>query len=157
MIMRSRRPRGFSLIEAMVALAASAVVTTTAITIFKTTIDEQSKASHEWSAFTIAEQRMELLANAPRNSSLLDDTVADASGVTPGSVADQQCTSGVDGKLTADMKVDMLGVASSNGSFELCWKMTAGSPSGSLRNVRVIVTYPKGNGTRGYVFLQTFR
>jgi len=142
------------MIEAMIALAISGVVSATALNIYKTTMDDHAKAAHEWSAFTIAQSRMELLANAPRNSSLLNDTAADSA--SPGTTADQTCSGGVDGKLSTDMRVDALGRASAGGAFELCWKVTNGSPQGSLRNIRVVATYP-ANGTRKSVFLQTFR
>jgi prepilin-type N-terminal cleavage/methylation domain-containing protein len=159
MTLKHRNPkhpaRGFSLIEAMISIAIAATVSTTALNIFKQTIDDQQRASREWSAFTIAEQRMELLANAPSNSSLLNDIVIDAA--TPGSDADKTCAGGVDGSLSSDMLVDQLGNQNSGGVFQLCWKITAGNPQGSLRNVRVVVTFPTNEGGKGNVYLQTFR
>ena len=63
---QTRRRRAFSLVEVMVALALSGLVVGTAVIAFHDSVVNQATAKHEWVAFSIAQQRMELLASSPK-------------------------------------------------------------------------------------------
>lgn len=145
--------RAFSLIEVMVSLGIAALTGSMAVAAFQRGVAQAGAGDREWIAFTLAQQQLEMLAAAPRTSALLDDVVADAA--TPGSRADANCATGVDGRVAA--RVDALGVAAANGPYELCWKTTDDHPSGSLKNVRAIVTFPSERGERKSVQLQVLR
>jgi prepilin-type N-terminal cleavage/methylation domain-containing protein len=146
--------RGFSLIEAMVALSISAIIGLSAIVAFKQTVSVATNNEHAWVAFTLAEKRMELLSGAASSATILNDITVDAA--PPGSDGDHTCASGVDGPAPADIRVDEEGKPSATGAYELCWKVTQNDPLGQLRNIRVVATYPV-DGARRHVFLQTIR
>ncbi len=145
------RGRGFSLVEVMVALALSGLVVGTAVVAFHDSVVNQASAKHEWIAFSIAQQRMELLAAIPRNSTILNDNTASAVGA--GTAADALCT------MTTGpqhFRVNELGDPDAAGVYDLCWRVTDGSPSADLKNIRVVVLYPVLNGSR-HVIVQTIR
>lgn len=142
--------RGFSLLEVMVAFALTGVIAATVVASFKGSVDEQARSKHEWQAFTIAQQQMELLMAVAKSSSTLD---GDASAAIPGTTADRTCA---DATATNKRRVNELGIASAGGAYELCWKIKNGSPVGTLKNIRVVVTYPSGSGT-GNVYVQAIR
>lgn len=152
-----RRARGFTLIEALMALVLAAVVVATAIGTLGAASRNQRDQRHAWLAFSIAQSLMEQLAAIDRGSSRLtdsqDDTIPDAQ---LGTSADAQCTSGVDQTLSVDMKVDDFGSADSTGNYTLCWKITDGFPTGALKTIRVVVGYPTQGGT-DHVLLQLIR
>lgn len=145
--------RGFSLLEAMVAIVMAGVVAAIVVATFKGSLDEQSRSKNDWQAFTIAQQQMELFAALPRSSAMLNENDTNAN---PGSVADATCT----GVPTGDgrhQRVDALGNLSATGSFDVCVKVTDNKPEGALKYVRVIVDYTGHNGATEHVALQTVR
>jgi prepilin-type N-terminal cleavage/methylation domain-containing protein len=143
--------RAFSLIEVMVAMGLGGVIIASAVTSFKLSLDEQGIAKREWQAFTVAQQRMELLAALPSTHPLLTGTVSSAVGT--GTVADAICSDIPLG--TQHMKVDGLGLDNTAGQFEVCYRITDGNPLGSKKNVRVVALYAfEGNRN---VMLQTIR
>lgn len=160
--MKARPPRrsiaaaaGFTLMEAMVSLAVSAVMLLGALGSYTAAQRARADARHEWTAFTLAQTRLEMLASAPREHALLVDDTPDA--VTElGGAADAQCESGVDHAVTTDMRVDGLGQPRADAPYTLCWKVTGGNPFGPLKNLRVVVGYPVGQERR-HVLLQTIR
>jgi prepilin-type N-terminal cleavage/methylation domain-containing protein len=150
--------RGFSLIEAMAALALAGIIGGAIVGIFTGAVRDGGDQGAEWQAVSIAQQQMERLAALPKNLSSLTPDLVDSTAdtQTPGSLADRNCTGGVDGRLTPDMKVNELGVPDPNGRFTLCWKNTANHPTGVLINTRVIVTFAGRVGQRN-VMMQTLR
>ncbi len=146
----SATEKGFSLVEVMVALALGGVITATAVTSFKASLDEQGISKRDWEAFTIAQQTMELVSSVP----LTDNRLApNSTASTPGALADAECAS-----ITSTMqhfKTNALGIVTSDGPFEVCIKVNNGSPFGALRNIRVVVLYT-AVGARN-VMLQTIR
>lgn len=147
---RTAKPRGFSLLEAMVALALSALIAASVVATFKGALDDQGKSKHEWIAFTIAQQTMERLSAASRNSAVLAEN--DPGRANPGQGTDLQCD--LNDPLT-HFRVDEFGVAAATGVYDLCWKITADAIL-NVRNLRVLVTYPSETGT-SHVLLQTLR
>lgn len=143
--------RGFTLIEVMVAVGLGGVVMASAVSTFKTSLDEQALSKREWQAFTIAQQNMELLSALPRDHTLLSPNAAGA--VVPGSAADATCTDV--GAGTQHFRVDGLGKKVTGGQYDVCFKVKEGDPVGSLKNVRVVVTYVFG--VQRHVVLQTVR
>lgn len=141
--------------EAMSSVAIAAIVVLGAVGTYSSALKTRADAGREWTAFTIAQTRMELLASAPRAHAMLDDVASDSVTVLGGST-DAQCDTGVDGRLSPDLRVDEQGNPDPGGEFLLCWKVTGGNPSGSLKNVRVVAGYPSG-GEHRYVLLQTIR
>lgn len=146
--------RGFSLLEAMVALALSGLLAGTVSATFTGSIAQQSKSKHDWEAFTIAQQYMERWSSMPRSSALLDENVAAAAG-TPGAAADADCSGVPAGER--HRRVDGYGVAKANGVYDVCVKVSDGSPEGILKNVRVVVSWVSSAGATQNVLLQTFR
>jgi prepilin-type N-terminal cleavage/methylation domain-containing protein len=144
--------RGFSLIEAMVAISLAGVVAATVIATFKGAIDEQSRSKHDWQAFTLAQQQMERWSAMPRTSVLLDENAPSAN---PGSAADATCSGVTAGER--HQRMDGLGNADVNGVYDVCVKVTDGSPEGSLKNVRVVVEYKNATGATEHIMLQTVR
>ena len=143
--------RAFSLIEVMVAMGLGGVIIASAVTSFKVSLDEQGIAKREWQAFTVAQQRMELLAALPTTHPLLTGTVGSATAA--GTDADAICSDIPLG--SQHMKVDGLGLDSATGQFEVCYRITDGNPLGSKKNVRVVALYGY-EGNRN-VILQTIR
>ena len=142
--------KGFSLVEVMVAMAIAGVLGATSVATFKGSLDESARSKHEWIAFTLAQKQMELLLSAPKNAAALQGDSATAS---PGSAVDESCA---DAEPARTSRLTELGAASSTGPYVLCWKVKAGSPSGDLRNIRVVVTFPLFQGS-DHVFLQAIR
>jgi len=141
----------FSLVEVMVAMALAGVVVASAVTSFKYSLDEQALAKREWLAFTVAQQQMEILASLPTTHPLLTANVSSA--VAAGTPADAICTDVPPG--TQHFRVNGLGDVATDGQFDVCFRVTDGSPLGSKKNVRVVVVYQSG-GAR-HVMLQTIR
>lgn len=135
----------------MVAVAVAGLTVAAAVSSFKHSLDEQARSKKEWQAFTIAEQRMEMLASLPNSHPLLTANSA-KSGVAAGSDADADCSE-VGG--AQHVVVDGLGNPDPKGGFDLCTKVTAGDPSGNLMNIRTFVNYELGG--KRHVVLQTIR
>ncbi len=144
--------RGFSLLEAMVAMGLAGVLAGTVSATFKGSILEQAKSRHEWEAFTIAQQTMERWSAMPRASALLDQNSTTS---TPGTAADNTCTGVTAGER--HKKVDAYGVASVTGAYDVCVKVTDANPEPTLKNVRVIVEFADATGVSRNIVLQTFR
>ena len=144
--------RGFSLLEAMVALSMAGVLGGTVAATMRGSILEQSRSKHEWEAFTVAQQTMERWSAMPRSSPLMDQN---SSTTTPGSSADNTCA-GVPGG-ERHRRVDAYGVPSVNGVYDVCVKVTDGSPETTLKNIRVVVEYRDGSGATANTVLQTYR
>lgn len=126
------------------------VIVASAVTSFKFALDEQALAKRGWQAFTVGQQRMELLAALPTTHSLLTGNVT---GANAGSAADATCTDIATG--AQHFKTDGLGDLDANGQFDVCYRVTDGNPLGSKKNVRVVVTY-EYQGKR-HVMLQAIR
>ncbi|HEY1098953.1 MAG TPA: type II secretion system protein [Myxococcota bacterium] len=150
--MKADRTAGFTLIEVMVAVALAGLVMTSAVSTFKTSLDEQALATREWQAFTIAQQHMEMLSALPRDHTFLTGNNNGAT-TTPGSDADGTCTGIADG--AQHFRVNRLGVKTAGGQYDVCYKVWDGNPIGALRNVRVVVAF-NFQGAR-HVLLQTIR
>jgi prepilin-type N-terminal cleavage/methylation domain-containing protein len=148
----ARRAGAFSLVEVMVALALGGVVVAGAVAAFRESLVAEAAAKHEWIAFSVAEQQMELLSTMPRDGALLAGNVA--AGAAPGLAADALCSDIAFGPQR--FKVDALGAKTTSGEYEMCLRITDGNPSGALKNVRVVVLYPSF-GAAGHVVLQTIR
>lgn len=146
------RHRGFSLLEVMVAVAVAGLSIAAAVSSFKHSLDEQARAKKEWQAFTIAEQRMELLAALPATHPFLTPNSA-AGSIRAGSIEDADCSEVTN--VAQHSRVNGLGITEATGFFDLCTKVTAGDPSGNLLNVRTFVTYELGG--KQHVVLQTIR
>lgn len=142
--------RGFSLIEVMVAMGLGGIIVASAVTSFKYTLDEQALAKREWQAFTIAQQRMEILAALPTSHTLL---VGNVGGTNAGTAADATCED--IGVGPQHLIMDGLGNEVATGQFHVCYRVTDGNPIGSKKNVRVVVTYDSGG--KRHVMLQTIR
>jgi prepilin-type N-terminal cleavage/methylation domain-containing protein len=154
---RRRRARGFTLIEALAALALAGVVVASAISTVSTALRTQADGRHAWLAFSIAQSKMEELAAVDRLDPVVDDTVPDTLSLGElGTPADAQCDNGVDGRLTTDMRVNEFGTQTGVGKYRLCWKVTAGFPTGALKTIRVVAEYPSQGGTDS-VMLQLIR
>ncbi len=152
---RAHKALGFTLMEAVAALTLASLVLVGALGAYANAQHARADAHHEWIAFSLAQTQLEMLASAPADHVLLDDTTLDS--VTPiGGEDDAQCDNGVDGSLSPDMRVDALGQPRSDGLYALCWKVTGGDPFGTLKNIRVIAGYP-AQGARRHVLLQTIR
>lgn len=134
----------------MVAVGLGGVVMASAVSTFKTSLDEQALSKREWQAFTIAQQNMELLSALPSDHTLLSGN--SPVGV-PGSPNDATCA-GISNGIQ-HFKVDGLGNKVVGGQYDVCFKVTVGDPVGSLKNVRVVVTY--SFGVQRHVVLQTVR
>jgi prepilin-type N-terminal cleavage/methylation domain-containing protein len=146
-----KKTSAFSLIEVMVAMGIGGVIVASAVTSFKFSLDEQARAKREWQAFTIAQQQMEVLSSLPTTHALLSANVSSA--VAAGSDADATCDGIANGLQRK--RVDGLGTASATGQFDLCVKITDGSPFGSKKNIRVVVLFDAGG--KRHVLLQTIR
>lgn len=143
-------PKGFSLVEVMVALALGGVITATAVTSFKASLDEQGISKRDWAAFTIAQQTMELVSSVP----LDDDRLGvNSTSSSPGAASDAECASVT--SAVQHYRTDEFGIPSASGPFEVCIKVNNGNPFGQLRNIRVVVLY-SAVGAR-HVMLQTIR
>lgn len=152
---RCRRLRGFTLMEAVVALTLASLILVGALGSYANAQHARAAGHHEWTAFTIAQTQLEVLASTPADHANLQDVVADTVS-SIGSDADAQCDNGVDGRPSPLMRVNDLGEARSDGLYTLCWKITGGNPFGTLKNIRVIAGYP-AQGSRRHVLLQTIR
>jgi prepilin-type N-terminal cleavage/methylation domain-containing protein len=128
--------RAFTLIEVMVAAALLAVVATVGLATFQAATSQQGKNRHEWVAFAIGQQRMELLSAAPKSASIL----------TPKAADDLSTNSCVGVETTRNYKVDQFGRPDANGIYQLCWKVVGDVPIGNTRTVEVLVFYPPGGG-----------
>lgn len=126
------------------------IIVASAVTSFKFSLDEQAIAKRDWLAFTVAQQRMELLSALPTTHPLLAGNVA---GTGAGTDADGTCADIALG--TQHFKVNGLGEPETDGQFDLCYRVTDGNPIGSKKNVRVVITY-EFQGKR-HVLLQTIR
>lgn len=146
------RSAGFSLLEAMVAISLAGVIAATVVATFKGSLDSQARSKHDWQAFTIAQQFMERWASMPRASDLLNEN---SNTLTPGEGSDLTCSGVPLGER--HLKVDELGLAKATGLYNVCVKVTDGSPESSLKNVRVLVEYTNGSGALEHVLLQTVR
>jgi Tfp pilus assembly protein PilV len=151
MVFRSQRRAAFSLVEVMVAMGLSGLVVGTAVVAFHDSIVNQATAKHEWMAFSIAQQRMELLSSIPTGSLALVQNTTTA--IDAGTDVDAVCNMPLGDQ---HFRVNELGVATADGVYELCWRVTDGSPSAALKNIRVIVKYPVFSGSR-HVIVQTIR
>ncbi len=167
-MMRRAQPAGFTLIETMISLAMAGLVVATAVVTYNAAQRQTKNQKGEWLAFTIAQQQLEMFGSMPSEAPVLADSQADGvSDTLFGTPADADCSVGVDGGLTGDYKVNELGRADPSGLYRLCWKITDGSPQGTLKNIRVIAGYPtisaaltEGNATvqgMDYVILQLIR
>lgn len=125
------------------------VIVASAVTSFKYSLDEQALAKREWQAFTIAQQRMELLSTLPLSHPLL---TGNAAGAGAGTDADGRCD---DIAGPQRFRMNGLGEPLSGGQFEVCYRVTDGNPIGTKKNVRVVVVYDY-QGKR-HVLLQTIR
>jgi prepilin-type N-terminal cleavage/methylation domain-containing protein len=143
--------KGFSLVEVMVAIGLSAIVIGAAVGAFHGSLVEQAASKHKWVAFSIGQQQMEMLASIPKDAVPLAQNVASAVGA--GTDADAICDMAIGPQ---HFRVNDLGAPSLTGTYELCWRVTDGSPSADLKNVRVVVLFPVLNGS-GHVILQTIR
>jgi prepilin-type N-terminal cleavage/methylation domain-containing protein len=143
-------PKGFSLVEVMVALALGGVITATAVTSFKASLDEQGISKRDWAAFTIAQQTMEVVSSVPDDDSRLS---TNSTATSPGSAADAECASIT--STVQHFKTNDLGVPTVGGAYDVCIKVNNGNPFGQLKNVRVVVLYT-AVGARN-VILQTIR
>jgi prepilin-type N-terminal cleavage/methylation domain-containing protein len=142
--------RGFSLLETLAALAVAAILGASVAATFGAALVDQGRGKREWAAFTIAEQTLELLASLPPDTGLLSPN---STSTTPGTPADVVCSDVPPGPQ--HYRTDALGTPVADGGFEVCIKVTAGNPVGSLRNVRVVVLYDF-RGNHG-LLLQTVR
>lgn len=142
--------RGFSLVEVMVAMGLGGVIVASAVTSFKYSLDEQALAKREWQAFSIAQQRMEILSTLPLSHPLL---TGNAAGAAAGTAADGRCDDLAGGPQR--FRVNGLGDPLAGGPFEVCYRVTDGNPIGTKKNVRVVVVYDY-QGKR-HVLLQTIR
>lgn len=142
--------RAFSLIEVMVAVGLGGVIVASAVTTFKYALDEQALAKREWQAFTVAQQQMEILAAVPTTHPLL---TSNAGSSNAGARADAVCNDIPVG--LQHFRTDGLGNPSSSGAFDVCYRVTDGSPLGSKKNVRVVVNYDSGG--KRHVILQSIR
>lgn len=149
--MKHPKAPAFSLIEAMVAIAIAGLAAAAVTAAFQGALVEQEDARHEWAGFTIAQQRMELLASMPRGAADLD---ANSTHPDPGGDADATCDDVSMGPR--HYRVDAIGLAHQDGVYEVCWKVNANHPVGNVNNIRVIATWPTRSG-RGHVLLQTVR
>ena len=143
--------QAFSLVEAMVALALAGVIAASVAASFQGALVEQEDARHEWVGFTIAQQRMELLASMPRGSA---DLIENSTQPDPGSDDDATCADVANGPR--HLTVNALGIPDLNGVYEVCWKVNGNHPIGNVSNIRVVVTWPTRSG-RGHVLMQTVR
>ena len=144
------KQHGFSLIEVMVAMGLGGLIVASAVSSFKFSIEEQALAKREWQAFTIAQQRMEILAALPVTHPLL---LGNVSGGEAGTPADATCDDIAIGPQ--HLVMDGLGNEDDRGSFDVCYRVTDGNPIGSKKNVRVVVNYDSGG--KRHVMLQTIR
>jgi prepilin-type N-terminal cleavage/methylation domain-containing protein len=138
--------KGFTLIEVMVAAALLAVVGTVGLATFQAASGQQGKNRHEWIAFSIAQQRMELLSAAPKAAAIMTPKATD-------DLSTNSCA-GVD--VERSYKVDQYGMPNVNGLYQLCWKIVGDVPIGNTRTVEVLVFYPPGGGNNR-VQLRTVR
>lgn len=146
------RARGFSLLEVMVAMAIAGIFVSNAVSAFAGSIHANADAKRSWVAFTIAQQQMEILSAIPVTALAL---AHNSTAVNLGKTADASCN-GLPASLIR--RVNTFGVADPKGFFELCWRVTVGSPARELRNIRVIVNYPKmASQEVAHVVLQTIR
>jgi len=147
--------RGFTLLEAMISMAIAGIVVSAALTSYRVGIAQSADQRREWNAFTIAQQRIELLSSfSPAAPDLSDNAPDTISPTQIGTGVDTDCSNGVDGSLSVDMKVDALGFPNANGRYMLCWKVTPGSPAGNLLNLRVVTGYLDDFGNRQFLLLQ---
>ena len=116
-------------------------------------MDEQGRSKKEWQSFTIAQQVMEQWASMPRSSALLDEN--DSGNQAAGTEADGTCAGIPDGDR--HYRADELGNKVTTGPYEVCVKITSGSPEPGLVNVRVVVVYTDNNTGSRHVLLQTAR
>lgn len=143
--------RGFSLVEAMVAIGLAGVIAAAVTVAFQGALVEQEDARHEWAGFTIAQQRMELLASMPRSAA---DLTENSTVAEPGMAADATCDDVPMGPR--HYRVDALAVPADNGFYEVCWKVNANHPIGNVQNIRVVVSWATRSG-RSHVLMQTVR
>jgi prepilin-type N-terminal cleavage/methylation domain-containing protein len=141
--------RGFTLIEAMVSMAVASFALAGSLALCSTGQKQASRQDKELSAFTIAQQKMEMLSSVPVKSPLLASTVT-------GDVNDASALTGVDGPPVAERSVDALGLPNAAGPYLVYWKI---EPEGTsdLRRVKVYVRYPPVDVEANRVALETFR
>lgn len=144
---KGRGVRGFSMLEALVALAIAAIVITSSAALFLHSIRSSADPGRRFSALTIAEQRMELLASVPANSPLLTNSEA-------GVITDPDPSAGVDGPAAANRRVNERGEPDASGMFEVYWKIE--NPVGTLRHIAVYCRYNSSEGA-SHVVLETYR
>jgi hypothetical protein len=135
----------------MVAIGLAGVIAAAVTVAFQGALVEQEDARHEWAGFTIAQQRMELLASMPRGAA---DLTANSTHAQPGSDADATCDDVPMGPR--HYRVDDLARPAADGFYEVCWKVNANHPIGNVQNIRVVATWPTRSG-RGHVLMQTVR
>lgn len=140
--------RGFTLIEAMVSLAIAGLALAGSLALFSTSQQQSSRQEKELVAFTIAQQKIELLSSVPRGSPLLQSTVS-------GDVQDPSPLVGVDGPVLAERKVNALGDPATDGPYLVYWKVEP--EIGSLVRVKVYVRFPPVDVEANHVAVETFR
>lgn len=149
-------PRAFTLLETLVALGLFGVLVASVVSTFSGSIQLQGKSRQEWAAFSLAQQQLELLTSLPPTSPMLVPNSPLVAGVLPGSEVDATCSTIPVG--AAHFRTDPFSFNRdvSSGTFEVCTKVSQGSPFGALLNIRVVVLYPTKTGT-GHVLLHTIR
>lgn len=140
--------RGFTLIESMVSLAVAGLALAGSLALFSTSTRQGQRQERELVAFTIAQQKIELLASVPKGSPLLVSS-------QPGDVNDPGLVEGVDGPPPAERFVNGLGDPSPTGEYLVYWKVEP--EIGSLARIRVYVRFPPVDVEANHVVLETFR
>lgn len=156
-----RSSRGFTLIEAMVALGISSIVILSAMSTFRIGITRQTDQGNSWMAYTLAQKWIEILSAFDATSSMLQDTVDDA--VTPaefGSTADATCATGADWLLYRNREGVNTGTVADK--YVVCGKIADDDPN-NMKIVRVVAGY-NADGTTvtdlttpNYIILQVMR
>ena len=155
-----RTHKGFTLIEAMVALGISSIVIVSAMATFRIGLSKQSNQNYDWFAFTLAQQHLELLSAVDASSPDLSDNSGDA--VAPaefGRQADATCATGVDQLNYYDRAGNRAAAAD---KFVVCYKITDDATT-NMKYVRVVVGYAPDEPTitdlsdLNYTILQVLR
>jgi prepilin-type N-terminal cleavage/methylation domain-containing protein len=140
--------KGFTLIESMVSIAIAGLALAGSLALFSTSTRQAQRQERELVAFTIAQQKIELLSSVPKGSPLLAQ-------VEVGDVNDPSLFAGVDGPLPALRRVDGFGDPRVDGEYVVYWKVEP--EFGSLSRVRVYVRFPPVDVEANHVVLETLR